>query len=134
MPKKNKGAQEGRPAAPEGASWDTHHAISNAKSLQRVVNKLEWNESEHPQSDLLLFSGTILAGPILFSLATELALKALLCLEQKKAPPRSHDLLKLFKRLEPDTQELLEAGMHKLSAFSMLGGWTTHAIPEPSFL
>ena len=119
MPKKNKGAQEGRPAAPEGASWDTHQAISNAKSLQRVVDKLEWNESEHPQSDLLLFSGTILAGPILLSLATELALKALLCLEQKKAPPRSHDLLKLFKRLEPDTQELLEAGMHKLSAFSI---------------
>ena len=80
MPKKNKGAQEGRPAAPEGASWDTHEAIWNAKSLQRVVENLERTRSESPESDPLLFSGTILAGPIFLSLATELALKALLCL------------------------------------------------------
>ena len=58
-----------------------------------------------------------MAGPILLSLATELALKALLCLERKKAPPRIHDLLKLFEQLEPDTQEMLEAMMRKVSAF-----------------
>ncbi len=117
MPKKNKGAQEGRPAAPEGASWDTHEAIWNAKSLQRVVEKLERTRPESPESDLLLFNGRALAGPILLSLATELALKALLCLERKKAPPRIHGLLKLFEQLEPDTQEMLEAMMRKVSAF-----------------
>ena len=122
MPKKNKGAQEGRPAAPEGASWDTHEAIWNAKSLQRVVENLERTRSESPESDPLLFSGTILAGPIFLSLATELALKALLCLEQKKAPPRIHDLLKLFEQLEPDTQEMLEARMRKVSAFPTSAG------------
>ena len=85
--------------------------IWNAKSLQSVVKKLEWDESESPQSDPLLFSGTGLAEAILLSLATELALKALLCLERKKAPPKIHDLLELFNKLEPDTQELLREEM-----------------------
>ena len=129
MPKKNKGAQEGRPAAPEGASWDTHEAIWNAKSLQRVVENLERTRSESPESDPLLFSGTIFAGPIFLSLPTELALKALLCLEQKKAPPRIHDLLKLFEQLEPDTQEMLEARMRKVSAFP-----TSAAVPSMQHL
>ena len=117
MPKKNKGAQEGGPATPEDERCDTDSMIWNAKSLQRVVENLERTRPESPESDLPLFSGTILAGPILLSLATELALKALLCLEQKKAPPRIHDLLKLFEQLEPDTQEMLEARMRKVSAF-----------------
>ena len=67
MPKKNKGAQEGRPAAPEGASWDTHEAIWNAKSLQRVVENLErtWPGPSLRSQHLLLFNGRALAGPIL---------------------------------------------------------------------
>ena len=107
MPEKNNYAQEGRPAAPEGAGCDADSMIRNAKSLQSVVKKLEWNEAESPQSDPFLFQGTILADAILLSLATEIALKALLFLEQKKDPPHIHDLLKLFKQLEPDTQKLL---------------------------
>lgn len=52
-----------------------------------------------------------MAQAILLSLATEIALKALLCLERKKVPPKTHDLLELFNKLEPDTQELLRAEM-----------------------
>ena len=76
MPEENNCAQEGRPAAPEGASWDTDSMIWNAKSLQSVVKKLEGNEAESPQSDPFLFRGTTLAEAILLSLATETALKA----------------------------------------------------------
>ena len=111
MSEKNNSAQEGRPAAPEDESCDTDSMIWNAKSLQRVVEKLERNGSESPQSDLLHIQGRALAVPILLSLATEIALKALLCLERKKGPPRIHDLLKLFEQLEPDTQELLRTEM-----------------------
>ena len=81
--------------------------IWNAKSLQSVVKKLEWNEAESPQSDPFLSRGTTLAEAILLSLATEIALKARLCLERKKAPSRIHDLLELFKKLKLDTQKLL---------------------------
>ena len=87
MPENNNCAQEGKPVAPEGASVDTDSMIWNAKSLQSVVRKLEWNEAESPQSDPFLFQGTTLAEAILLSLATEIALKALLFLEQKKDPP-----------------------------------------------
>ena len=115
MPENNNCAQEGKPVAPEGASVNTDSMIRNAKSLQSVVKKLEWNEAESPQSDLFLFQGTTLAEAILLSLATEIALKALLSLEQKKDPPHIHDLLKLFEQLEPDTQKLLRAEMPGLA-------------------
>ena len=35
----------------------------------------------------------------------------------EESPPRIYDLLKLFEQLEPDTQEMLEAMMRKVSAF-----------------
>ena len=129
MPEKNNGAQEGRPAAPEGESCDTGSMIWNAKSLQRVVENLERTRPESPQSDLLLFNGRALARAILLSLATEIALKVLLCLERNKDPPRIHDLLKLFEQLEPDTQEMLEARIRNRTFFSLadLNG----AIPRP---
>ena len=92
MPGNDNCAQEGRPAAPEGANSDTYSMIWNAKSLQSVVKKLEWNEAESPQSDSFLFRGTTLAEAILLSLATEIALKTLLFLEQKKDPPHIHGL------------------------------------------
>ena len=65
--------------------------------------------------------GRLLAVPNLLSLATEIALKAWQCREQLKAPERTHDLLKLFQSLEPDTQEMLEARMRKVSPHSV---WT----------
>ena len=104
------------------ASWNTGFMIRHAKSLQRVVEKLGQNGAESPQSDPFLFTGTILAGPILLSLAIEIALKAWQCREQGKAPDRIHDLLKLFNGLEQETQEMLEAKMRKVSPYSVWAG------------
>ena len=96
---------------PRDDHWDTYSMIRNAKSLQRVVKELERHESESCTSDSLLFQGSGLAGSILLSLATEIALKAWQCRERKDAPDRTHDLLRLFEGLEPETQELLQAMM-----------------------
>ena len=89
--------------------------IDEAKSLQRVAKELNRNGSESSQSDSFLFRGKHRAVPILLSLATEIALKAWQVREGKKKPDQTHDLLKLFESLEPDTQEMLEARMRKLS-------------------
>ena len=113
-------------------SWDPDVMIRNAKSLQRVVEELEnnkpesspldrWNNRDRGTQDRLLFMGRLLAVPNLLSLATEIALKAWLCWEQK-APERTHDLLKLFQTLEQNTQEMLEARMRKVSPHSVWAG------------
>ena len=102
--------------------WDSDRMIENAKSLQRVAKELEKNGHEAGQSDNWLFLGKVLAGPILLSLATEIALKAWQCSEREKAPDRTHDLLKLFDSLKQDTQEMLEARMRKVSPHSVWSG------------
>ena len=113
-----------------GAIWDVDSMIENAKALQRVVKELEKNKSfpsdergnrDRGTQDRLLFMGKLLAVPNLLSLATEIALKAWLCWEQK-APERTHDLLKLFQSLEQNTQEMLEAKMRKVSPHSVWAG------------
>ena len=81
--------------------------IESARSLQCVTKELEKNEYEAGQSDKWLFQGVVLAGPILLSLATEIALKAWQYSERERAPDRNHDLLKLFDLLKRDTQEML---------------------------
>ena len=48
--------------------------MDNARSLQRVAHEIERNETQSLKSDLLLFSGQLLAVPILLSLAAEIAL------------------------------------------------------------
>ncbi len=114
MPEKNNPAPQDGPAALEDACWDPDWMIWNAKSLQHVVKELDRNGLESPQLNTLLFEGKFLAGPIVLTLAIQIALKALkawLCLERKEAPPRTHDVLKLFKKLAPDTQKLLRAEM-----------------------
>ena len=103
----------------EVENWDADSMIWNAKSLQRVAKELERNGSESPQQDPFLFSGILLAGPILLSLATEIALKAWQCRERKGKPEKIHDLLKLYDGLESSTQETLEARMRKLSPHSV---------------
>lgn len=87
-------------------NWDAWSMILNAKSLQRVANELESHMGD-PHSDPLLFEGKFVAVPVLLTLATEIALKAWQCKEQKARPARSHDLLKLFDGLSEDTQTLL---------------------------
>ena len=63
--------------------------INSARSLQRVANELEKNGPEPELSDEQLFEGIFLAGPILLSLATEIALKAWQCSERQE-PPDPH--------------------------------------------
>ena len=106
-------------------SWDADSMIENAKSLQRVAKELEENRDKAWQSDAWLFQGKFLAGPILLSLATEIALKAWWCRERNQAPEQTHDLQRLFYVLKQDTQERLEAKMRKSSPHSV---WAT----EPS--
>ena len=96
-----------------------HSMISSARALQRVANELEQDGRETESSDEWLFEGKFLAGPILLSLATEIALKAWQCSERKEPPDRTHDLLRLFKSLKKNTQEMLEARMRTVSRWSV---------------
>ena len=110
MPEKNNRNQ--RPAAPpETKQLDPYWMIQNAESLQRVAKHLGENSFESSELDPVLFTGTVLASPILLTLAVEIALKAWLCQEQKKDPPLTHDLLDLLNALEPSTRKTLEAQM-----------------------
>ena len=102
--------------------WNVDSMIYSARSLQRVANELERNGRESGMSDEQLFEGIFLAGPILLSLATEIALKAWLCSERQEPPAHTHDLLELFESLNQDTQERLEAMMRKVSPFSINAG------------
>ena len=44
--------------------WAPDEMIRNAKSLQKVANRLE-SDREPPLSDTLLFTGKLMAAPIL---------------------------------------------------------------------
>lgn len=83
--------------------------MDHARALLRVAQEVDRGNSS-PESDPALFSGRLIAAPVLLSLATEVALKAWLCREGK-APIRSHDLFRLFCELEPATQKRLEAAV-----------------------
>ena len=115
MPEKNNRNQRRSAVRRERKQFDPYRMIENAKSLQRVAKELQEKSAASIESDSLLFQGQFLAGPILLSLAVEIALKALLCQEQKKEPPRTHDLLELFQHLEQGTQESLQAHMPGLT-------------------
>lgn len=90
---------------------DPYWMIRNAECLQRAVKHLQEPSSDSLEGDPRLFSGRVLATPILLTLAIETALKAWLCHERKMDPPRSHDLLDLFQQLQPVTQESLQVQM-----------------------
>ncbi len=66
----------------------------------------------------------------MLSLATELALKVLLCLERKKDPHRIHGLVKLFEQLEPDTQELLRTEMPGWAEIIEVSPFDYGSLPE----
>ena len=99
--------------------WNADSMIYSARSLQRVANELDKIRREAGLSEAHLSEGIFLAGPILLSLATEIALKAWQCSERQEPPDRTHDLLKLFESLKQDTQEMLESMMRKVSPFSV---------------
>ena len=83
----------------EGTQCDSYGMIRSAEDLQRVVMYLDEASLESADSDPLLFGGRILAGPILMTLAVEIALKALLCQEQKKEPPPHSRPARIVQRL-----------------------------------
>lgn len=56
-------------------TWDTDGMIWHAQALHS-------DGSRSPKSDPLLFSGKLVAGPILLSLAIEIALKVWQCQER----------------------------------------------------
>ncbi|MDE3257700.1 MAG: hypothetical protein OYM47_07710 [Gemmatimonadota bacterium] len=99
--------------------WNAENMMDNVRSLQRVVQDIEQGSKQSLESDLLLFKGQLLAGPILLSLAAEIALKALLCWEKNEIPVKTHDLLNLYLSLSENTRELLEARMRKVSPYSI---------------
>lgn len=97
---------------------DPDWMIDNAKALRRAAKELEQHRSKTDQTDNLLFLGVLLAVPDLLLLATEIALKAWHCRERNVAAKPTHNLLKLFRSLNNDTQEFMEAKMRKLSHYS----------------
>ena len=89
-----------------GESWDTDYMIWTARSLQCLVEELNQRQKSS-QPGPLLFQGKFVAIPVLLAFATEIALKALQCLERRAKPDYGHDLLKLFDGLKPETQTRL---------------------------
>ena len=87
---------------------DTNKMILAAKGLQRIAQRME---EELAESDSLANWGEFLATPVLLTLATEIALKALKCQERNGPHLRSHDLLELFDDLGTATQKRLETKM-----------------------
>ena len=91
------------------ANWDPHRVIEYAQALPS--------------------RGMYLAEPILLSLAIEIALKAWQRQERQEAPEPTHDLLKLFEGLKPETQELLQAKITAI-ADEPVGGTLSKGLRE----
>ncbi len=89
------------------ATWDPDHMMLNAKSLKCVASGLDEKLPEARNADPVLFRGMFLAAPILWTLATEIALKAFQCRERESEPDHIHDLLALYEALDPLSQTLL---------------------------
>ena len=79
--------------------------------MGRVAEEIDKGGEKAGPEDALLFEGTMLAEPVLLSLAAEIALKAWQCRECNGAPDRTHDLLALFDGLGDESQKRLEEKM-----------------------
>lgn len=79
----------------------------SARSLQELVKSFV--DDVDLSSNVTLFEGQFIAGPVLLAFAMELALKAWWAKENDDSEiPRTHDLLKLFDGLNEDTRTRLE--------------------------
>lgn len=88
--------------------WDTHFLLDRARSLQHAGEHLYHRpEAQTPEQDVLPFTATFQAAPLLTAFALELALKAFICSERPGPPPPIHDLLLLYEALHSDTQTYL---------------------------
>ncbi len=87
---------------------ETDEMIRTAISLHRFVNKVDENGCFHTERDIFLFEGAFLAIPILLAFATELALKALLYRGGREKHARTHDLAKIYKKLNKELRDSIE--------------------------
>ena len=92
-------------------TWLPDLMIRRAISLSRVAEEIDKSGEKAEPEDALLFEGTMLAEPVLLSLAVEIALKAWQCRERSGAPDRTHDLLALFDGLGDESQKRLKDKM-----------------------
>lgn len=86
--------------------WSPELMIHRARSLGRLVVEIETGAKE--------LEGSILAAPVLLSLAAEIALKAWQCRERNGPPDQTHNLLKLFDGLSNNAQSRLEGKMPEI--------------------
>ncbi len=92
-------------------NWLPDLMIRRAESLRRVAEEISRGGEKAGPEDSLLFEGTMLAEPVLLSLAAEIALKAWQCRERSGAPDRDHDLVALFDGLGDESRKRLEEKM-----------------------
>ena len=106
--------------------FDHFFGMQRAQALQHLGKKLD-ETIDINKDDPFLYRGKVVISPILFALATELALKALYCLETKSNRVKGiHDLVDLFDQLGEDTQVELEATFEELGKNSrgrLAAGW-----------
>ena len=81
--------------------------IEFAKSLQCLAKNPDLQKCDSPTTDPLLILVLHFARPYLLSIAIEIAVVALLHLEQKKDSDVIHDFLELIEGIEPSEKELL---------------------------
>lgn len=87
---------------------DPDSIMFSARALQELVRS--FGNRADPTSNPFLFQGQFIAAPVLLALAMELALKAWWAKENTDCEvPKTHNLLKLFDRLNEDTQARLES-------------------------
>ena len=94
--------------------WSPDLMIRRARSLGRLVEEIEKTREHRGSADALVFEGSLVAAPVLLSLATEIALKAWQYRERNGAPDRTHDLLELFDGLGDSAQKRLRETMPEI--------------------
>ena len=90
-----------------GIWWDSGRIMETAVSMQHAANKLD-RDGDSPKTDMLGFQAAFCVVPVLLTLGTEIALKALYCQERRGEPPRGHNLVTLFDGLSEATRARLE--------------------------
>ena len=99
-----------QPKTPDGpvVAAETNEMIRTARSLHRFVKKVDENGYYDAKSDVLLFEGTFVAVPVLLAFATELALKALLYRGGYEKREKTHDLARIYKKLDKELCDAIE--------------------------
>ena len=79
-------------------TFETELMISNASGLRYVASELNCKyPASLEKSDMDISTGYFQAAPVLWALGIEIALKAWICRETNREPPKSHDLLNYYR-------------------------------------